>query len=213
MQTAQRESKRSSRSESKKEQSNRARAEATRTALIEAARELFAAKGYADTGTPEIVSAAGVTRGALYHHFVDKLELFRAVVEREAETVARHIARESEVSDSPIEGIMSGAEGYFDAMSEAGRARLLLLDGPAILGVEAIEAIDRRTGQAELRQGLEAATQRADVTIPLEALTTVFSAAFDKAALSIVLGGSREEYMEAIRVLAEGIPGMKANME
>lgn len=199
--------------ESKKEQSNRARAEATRAALIDAARTLFAAKGYPDTGTPEIVSAAGVTRGALYHHFVDKLELFRAVVEREAQAVVEKIAQESVVPESALDGILSGAEAYFEAMAESGRARLLLLDGPAILGVAAMEEIDRRFGQRELRQGLEVAVQAAGVTVPLDALTAVFSAAFDKAALAIVLGESSEDYKEAIRILAEGIPGMNARIE
>jgi len=199
--------------ESRKEQSNRVRTEATRNALIDAARTLFATKGYADTGTPEIVSAAGVTRGALYHHFADKCELFRAVVEREAETVAQRISLESVAPESSLEGILSGADAYFDAMSEAGRARLLLLEGPAILGVQAMEELDRRTGQAELRQGLQSAVQSAGVKVPLDALTAVFSAAFDRAALGIVLGGSSEDYRQAIRILAEGIPGMKAASE
>jgi AcrR family transcriptional regulator len=213
MQVARQESKPTPSAESKKQQSNRVRAETTRSALIDAARELFAAKGYAETGTPEIVSAAGVTRGALYHHFVDKLELFRAVIEREALTVARSIGRESESPESPLEGIMIGADTYFEVMSEPGRTRLLLIDGPAVLGVEVVAEIDRRTGQSELRLGLDAALRNTDVTVPLDALTAVLSAAFDKAALAIVLGESAEDYKKAIRVLAEGIPGMKGSSQ
>ena len=197
--------------QSKKEQSNRLRTEVTRAALISAARTLFAEKGFVDTGTPEIVSAAGVTRGALYHHFIDKLGLFRVVVEREAEAVMERIAVESAAPESALDGILTGADAYFDAMCEAGRARLLLIDGPAVLGVQAMSDLDRRTGQRELRQGLEAAIQTTDVKVPLDALTSIFSAAFDKAALAIVLGESSQDFKEAIRILAEGIPGMKSD--
>jgi AcrR family transcriptional regulator len=179
--------------------------------LIEAARHLFAEKGYADTGTPEIVSRAGVTRGALYHHFPDKLELFRAVVEGEAEAVAEQIANESMESDSALEAMLDGADAYFEAMSVPGRARLLLLEGPAILGVTAMAEIDRRTGENELRRGLEQLFQGADSSdIPLSALSAVLSAAFDKAALAVVTGEPLEEYKAALRILLAGIPGMNS---
>ena len=71
--------------------SNRERTERHARDLLAAARALFTDKGYAETGTPDIVAAAGVTRGALYHHFADKQALFRAVVEREAAAVAAEI--------------------------------------------------------------------------------------------------------------------------
>ena len=195
--------------ESKKALSNRARTEATRTALIDVARELFAEKGYADTGTPEIVARAGLTRGALYHHFSDKLELFRAVVEREARAVAESIASETLESESALEGMLAGADAYFDAMSEPGRSRLLLLEGPAILGVQAMDQIDRETGRSELRQGLELAISQAGADrVPIDALAAVLSAAFDQAALDIVSGQSAEDYKDALRILCAGVPGM-----
>jgi len=198
--------------DSRKVRSNRARTTATRAALIAAARELFASKGYADTGTPEIVSTAGVTRGALYHHFSDKLELFRAVVEAEAVAVAEAIAHETIDAGSPLDAMLTGADAYFAAMSEAGRGRLMLLEGPAVLGLREMDEIDRRTGADELRQGLEAAIGDQDRSdVPLDALTAVLSAAFDKAALAIVSGESAEEYREALRILTSGIPGMRSD--
>ena len=201
-----------SKQESKKALSNRVRTQATRAVLLDAARRLFAEKGYADTGTPEIVASAGVTRGALYHHFSDKLELFRAVVEREAEAVAEQIASESMESDSALEAMLAGADAYFEAMSIPGRARLLLLEGPAILGVPAMAEVDRRTGGNELRQGLGAVLEGMDsAVVPIDALSAMLSAAFDKAALAVVSGESIDEYKAALRILLSGIPGMNPN--
>ncbi len=92
----------------------------------------------------------------------------------------------------------AGPRAYFDAMAAPGRSRLLLLEGPAILAVRAMEEIDRRTGQRELREGLALVFGGAKVEVPLDALTGVLSAAFDKAALAIALGDPSEDYKEAI---------------
>ena len=188
--------------------SNRERTETTRTALIEAARALFVEKGYAETGTPEIVTAAGVTRGALYHHFADKAALFRAVVEREATAVAERIEHDTTDQASPLEALETGAEAYFTAMSEPGRTRLLLLDGPAVLGPEAMNEIDRDTGARELREGLAYAMDNGPLrAVPLDALTALLSAAFDRAALAIASGEPADDYKTAIRALIDGLLG------
>src|ERR1700754_3691004 len=93
--------------------SNRDRTEATRRELIAAARKLFTEKSYAETSTPEIVAAAGVTRGALYHHFADKQALFRAVIEQEAAEVAAEIESASPPSLSPRNALLAGSDAYF----------------------------------------------------------------------------------------------------
>ncbi|TIR82326.1 MAG: TetR/AcrR family transcriptional regulator, partial [Mesorhizobium sp.] len=172
--------------------SNRDRTEATRADLIRAARKLFTEKSYAETGTPEIVAAAGVTRGALYHHFADKQALLAAVVEQEAATVAAEIDR---ASPAARDALISGSGAYLAAMRAPGRTRLLLLDGPAVLGRAAMDEIDNRHGNRSLREGLIAAMRaRSMVKLPAEALTAVLAAAFDRAALAIEAGASAEEY-------------------
>ncbi|MDW6022442.1 TetR family transcriptional regulator [Mesorhizobium sp. BAC0120] len=186
--------------------SNKERTEATRAALIEAARRLFVERGYAETATPDIVAAAGVTRGALYHHFADKQALFRAVVEQEAATIAVEIERRAPATLSAAEALLAGGDAYLDAMREPGRTRLLLLDGPAVLGREEMDAIDERHGNRTLREGLVAAMRRRDISnVPVDALTVLVGAAFDRAALAIDRGGDRDAFRLAMRALIEGL--------
>lgn len=187
--------------------SNRERSDATRTALLAAARKLFVTKGFGGTGTPEIVAAANVTRGALYHHFADKTDLFRAVIEQEAYAVADRITRESREPATDGDGLELGSDGYFEAMAEPGRARLLLIEGPSVLGPEEMDRIDQRTGGATLKEGLAAALPEATLRrVSLDALTEVLSAAFDRAALAIAQGRSVDDYKGAIRLIFEHLP-------
>lgn len=180
--------------------------EQTRQALIAAARQQFAEKGYAETATPDIVAAAGVTRGALYHHFDDKKALFEAVLAAEAEAVAAAIEAESVQTASAREALLMGAKAYFDAMSELGRTRLLLLDGPAVLGASKVSKIDAEHAEGSLREGLKAYLEEAGCSLKgLDALTILLSAAFDRAALAIEAGGRRIEYEIAIRTLVDGL--------
>jgi AcrR family transcriptional regulator len=113
----------------------------TRTALVTAARELFAEKGFAATSRDEIAARAGVTRGALYHHFDSKTALAGAVVaELEDELVARVVAAASE-ADGVREQLHLGCRAYMDACADPTVARVLA-DAPAVLGIAACRALD-----------------------------------------------------------------------
>jgi AcrR family transcriptional regulator len=179
--------------------SNQERSDATRAAILDAARGLFVAKGYADTATPEIVAAAGLTRGALYHHFEDKKALFRAVIEGEAREVAATIEHSAAEGLAPREALLAGAAAYFDAMAAPGRVRLLLLDGPAVLGVTEMATIDAAHGGRTLDEGLAAAMapHRLEEKA-VKAMAFLLSAAFDRAALEIDAGAARADYAYAI---------------
>jgi len=179
--------------------SNRDRTEKTRAALMQAARSLFVSKGYGDTSTPEIVAAAGITRGALYHHFEDKRALFRAIVMDEALAVASAIEREAPAGLSPIDALLSGSAAYLDAMRAPGRTRLLLIEGPSVLGLAEMKKLDEDNAARTLRSGLEAAIDERG--LPLAALADLLSAAFDRAALAIDAGEDAQEYAAAIAVL------------
>ncbi|WP_296737516.1 TetR/AcrR family transcriptional regulator [Mesorhizobium sp.] len=186
--------------------SNRDRTEATRADLIRAARKLFTEKSYGETGTPEIVAEAGVTRGALYHHFADKQALFAAVVEQEAAAVAAEIEHASPSTLSARDALIAGSDAYLAAMRAPGRTRLLLLDGPAVLSRAAMDGIDNRNGNRSLREGLVAAMRAGSmVKLPLEALTALLAAAFDRTALAVEAGGSVEDYRAVLMSLIDGL--------
>lgn len=135
------------------------RSRATRAALLAAARRLFAERGYADVPTDEIVAAASLTRGALYHHFADKRDLFRAVHEQmEAELVdgiQRKIA--SSGAADPVEGLQAGVRSYLDACADPSFARITLVDAPAVLGWEEWRRIDEEHALRLVLAGLEGA--------------------------------------------------------
>ncbi|SFP49452.1 TetR/AcrR family transcriptional regulator [Variovorax sp. 770b2] len=181
---------------------NRERTESTQLALIEAARALFVSKGYGDTSTPEIALAAGITRGALYHHFADKRDLFRQVLAREAMAVAADIEAATPERLGPRAALLQGSEAYLDAMTVPGRTRLLLVDGPAVLGMAEAMAIDDANAAQSLREGLRRAGMgRGEVSV--DALSQLLSAAFDRAALEIDAGADPREVRAAMRWLVE----------
>ncbi len=180
----------------KSRRTNAVRTEEMRALLIETARKIFAEKGFADTGTPEIVRAADVTRGALYHHFADKTDLFRAVVQAEAAAVAEDIDAAA-MGAQPDDALEAGTRAFFAAMSKAGRVRLLLVDAIAVLGPAEVDAIDAGSGRATLVTGLRAALP--DVADDeIGALATMLSSAFDRAAMAVAEGADADVYISAI---------------
>lgn len=180
---------------------NRDRTATTRAALMQAARRLFIDKGYGETSTPEIVTAAGITRGALYHHFEDKKALFRAVVAEEAEAVADEIERSAAPTTTALDALIAGSDAYLAAMRVPGRTRLLLLEGPSVLGLVEMKELDEETSARTLKDGLQAAIRGHKLALPLAALADLLSAAFDRAALAIDSGEDPAAYRAAITLL------------
>jgi AcrR family transcriptional regulator len=128
---------------------------ATRRALLDAARSMFAETGYHGTAAEEIVRRAGVTRGALYHHYEDKKDLFRAVVdEMEGEIDEEIEAAERARPDLPG-AVMAGYRAFVDAVLDPEMRRTFFLDGPSVLGWEWRE-IDARHAVGKIEEGLEA---------------------------------------------------------
>lgn len=179
---------------------NRERTDATRQALMAAARALFVRLGYAATSTPAIVAETGLTRGALYHHFVDKRDLFRAVVAEESHRVAQAIDEALTPTMSPTEALHAGSAAYLAAMRAPGRTRLLLIDAPAVLGGDEVAALDEAGAAGALREGLAAALG-VGTDVPVAEIASLLSAAFDRAALAIDAGADADAFGRAMEHL------------
>jgi AcrR family transcriptional regulator len=180
--------------------------EDTRAALLSAARALFTEKGYAATGTEEIVQRARVTRGALYHHFRNKEDLFRAVLEQiEAELIT------GLVSDAPQRmsgtdywaGFQQGCQDFLDACHDPSVRRIMLVDGPAVLGWAQCREIGLPYGFGALRHSLEEALNQGLLDPqPIEPLAHLLIATISEAALFIAAaadpGAARAEMGAAL---------------
>src|SRR3954454_5102502 len=131
------------------------RSEATQNALVSTARRLFAERGYAGVGTEEIVRAAGVTRGALYHHFDGKAGLFRAVFEQVESELAGRFAEEALSKPDAWEAMGAGLELFLDVCREPEIRQIALIDAPAVLGWAAWREVESRYSLGLIRAGLE----------------------------------------------------------
>jgi AcrR family transcriptional regulator len=157
---------------------------ATRAALIKEARAIFASQGYEAAGTEEIVKRAKVTRGALYHHFRDKRDLFEAVFEEVARQIARSIDDETVPVADPLEMLIQGTRAFLDACLDPAVRRIYLIDAPAVLGWHRWREIDAPHGVRSLREGLAAVLAARPIPeLALEPTTFLLSGAFNEAAL------------------------------
>jgi AcrR family transcriptional regulator len=186
------------------------RSEATRTALVEAARRLFAERGYAAVGTEEIVRAAGVTRGALYHHFDGKRELLAAVYEQMEGEIAARLAEAVAPGAGPLETLEAGAGMFLDHCLEPEVQQIVLLDAPAVLGWERWREIGARYGLGLIEGLLAVGMQHGEVRRqPLQPLAHALLGALDEVAMFVARAddpaAARAEAGETLAGLVEAL--------
>ncbi|WP_159765659.1 TetR/AcrR family transcriptional regulator [Streptomyces sp. HM190] len=158
--------------------------ERTRQALVREGRRLFATLGYGAVGLSEIVRAAGVTKGALYHHFSSKAELFRAVLEQVQEEVAERIAETADAREDTWEQLVSGCQAFLTVSTDPALQRIMLVDGPAVLGWSEWRAMNETTSGRHLAQVLGDLIEEGTIAAqPVEPLTHLLSGAMNEAAL------------------------------
>lgn len=185
---------------------------ATRAALVAAARPLFAERGYTRVGTEEIARAAGVTRGALYHHFDGKRELFEAVYEQIEVELAERIASGAlrANASSPLAAMRAGAEMFLLASTEPETQQIVLLDGPSVLGWDRWREIATEHGLGLIEATLAAAVEAGEIDPqPIHPLAHVLMGALDEAAMLVARADDpermRAEVGQTLGALLDGL--------
>ncbi|WP_030904270.1 TetR/AcrR family transcriptional regulator [Streptomyces sp. NRRL F-5126] len=189
----------------------------TRGALLDAARTLFASRGYAATGTEDIVSAARVTRGALYHHFRDKADLFAAVMESCAKEMAERLIEQetrraaAEHQEDTWSLLRTGFQSFLDACADPDFQRIVLIEGPAVLGHSAWDALVEQHGYVLLEEVLSQAAAEGRIDpLPVRPLTRMLSALISEASLYIARSQDQERARdEAGAVLDRMLVGLR----
>lgn len=174
----------------------------TRKSLVAAARTLFAERGYAATGTEDIVAAARVTRGALYHHFRDKADLFRAVMGECAQEMAERLVEQETRRAEQHPGdawqlLRTGFQSFLDACNDPDFQRIVLVEGPAVLGHSAWDTLVEQHGYLLLAEALTEAIQEGRIEeLPVPPLTRMLASLISEASLYIARAENHDRARE-----------------
>jgi AcrR family transcriptional regulator len=184
--------------------------QATTQNLVTVARQLFSQRGYAAVSTEEVVRTAQVTRGALYHHFAGKRELFLAVFEEAQREIAARIEQAALAAPDAWAGLLAGCRAFLEVSLDPGLQRLVMLDAPAVLGWEMWRQVDAVHGLSSLKAGLKELIEAGLIkSQPLDALAHLLSGAMNEAALWIAQSPdppqALQEAMATLEVLLEGV--------
>ena len=161
--------------------SRAAQGASTRAALLGAARELFGSQGFALTSLEDVVARAGVTKGALYHHFSGKEELFADVYEQVQHEVSDRVVAEF-LRPDPWDALHVGCELWIDAHLDPAVQRVAMRDARAVLGWEAVRVVESRYGAVPLRGVLRRAIRQGIIEpLPLRPLALLVMGALTEA--------------------------------
>ncbi len=189
-----------------------AQREATTKRLLEVARVHFTKHGYAQTATEKIVEEAGVTRGALYHHFGSKEGLFKAVVEIVQQDVAARIEKAVSKLSDPWQQLLVGCKTFLTASMDADIQQIMLVDAPAVLGFETWREIDSQNSMRLLQKNLQELVDKKIMRTPsVEAFTHLLSGAMNEAALWVARSKNPKQALtEAMKTLEHLLESVKS---
>lgn len=184
------------------------RSAATRERLIAVARPLFAERGFDAVPAEEIVERAGLTRGALYHHFGGKEGLFAAVHEALHRDIGERIERAAARARGPWEALVAGCLAFLDACADPEVQRVALLDAPAVLGWERWRAVDAAHGLGLLKAGLQDAMAAGELAErPVDALAHLLSGAMNEAGMWIARAANPKRARREADAALRGVLG------
>ena len=186
----------------------------TRGRLLRAARKLFAEHGFRETATEAVVKEAGVTRGALYHHFKDKTALFAAVYEDIEQDLSEQLLSSIVGVTDPVAALERGVDTFLDACLDPAVRRIVLLEGPSVLGWEQWRELDQAYGLGLIKAALQAAMEAGAIReTPVEPLAHIvlgglveagmlLASASDPEAARREIGAAAVSVIEGLRVPA-----------
>lgn len=162
------------------------RTEATRARLLGVARQLFTAQGFSAVSAEALVQQAGLTRGALYHHFGGKEGLFAALYEDIQREVTARIEVAAAQAPDAWSALRAGCHAFLNACVDPAIQRIMLLDAPVVLSWEHWRAVDAQYGLGALKAGLQAVMESGDIVVqPVDALAHLLVGAMNEAAMWI----------------------------
>lgn len=188
------------------------RSAATRAALVRIAHRLFAKLGYAATSTEEVVRRGRVTRGALYHHFRDKRDLFIAVLDQEQKKLAAKAGEAAAAQPDPWNAMVAGSNAFLDACLDHAVQQIVLIDAPAVLGLERWRETDQGYYLASTKAAIQAAIDQGLIeNQPVDPLAHIILGALNEAAMLIAHADdeviARREVSGVVERLFEGLRG------
>jgi AcrR family transcriptional regulator len=184
------------------------RREATRGAIVDAARELFAERGFEQTSVADILELAGISRGALYHHFAAKEDVFAAVFVLTSSAAIRQAARRVPLAAAPLDALIAGCIGWLDAVKEPAVHRILFVDGPTALGWERARTLEEATSLRLMRAAVKRAADANAIEVPsVELAARLLNGLLAEAALTLqgATAARRRDVRELVGLMVKGL--------
>jgi AcrR family transcriptional regulator len=186
------------------------RRDATRGAIVDAAKELFAERGFEQTSVADILELAGISRGALYHHFSAKEDVFAEVFVMTSSAALRRAVERVPPDAAPLDALVAGCLSWLDAVKDPAIHRILFVEGPTALGWERVRTLEEATSLRLMRAGVRRAVEAKEITVPSADLSArLLNGLLAEAALTLQ-GASAARRRDVRALVAAMVKGLQA---